>query len=69
MNIYRNVENGKLYMLERLILDIKYTNRNSNAGIYPEPYKHQERLDVFKSKDKLECEKFVEENFSFVFEI
>jgi hypothetical protein len=63
MNIYRNLENKKLYTIEHLILDIKHLNRNANAGIYATPYKFQGEEMVLKSKDKTECELFVSQNF------
>lgn len=39
MNLYRHKENGKLYTIEHLILDIKHLNCNGFSGIYATPYK------------------------------
>lgn len=46
MHIFRHAGNGKLYILEDLILDIRYTNRNQFSGIYAHPYNH--KSDVIK---------------------
>lgn len=66
MKIYRNKADGQLYTIEHLIKDIKFLNRNANSGIYATPYKHSGKELVFKSKDKDECEKYVEDNFELI---
>ncbi len=63
MNIYRNIENKKLYTIDRRVLDINKLNNNSDAGIYAEPYKWNGETIVHKSKDEKECKLFVSQNF------
>jgi len=66
MNIYRNIENKKLYTIERLVRDIKHLNRNAFAGIYAEPYNWKGGVIHYNSKDESECNTFVENNFKIV---
>ena len=69
MKIYRNLENKKLYIIDRLILDIKKLNKNADAGIYAKPYKWQGETIVYKSKDEDKCKIFVKQNFLVVAEL
>lgn len=69
MNLYRNNKNKKLYTIERLVLDIKFCNRNARAGIYAEPYKHNNTLEKFLSKSKSDCMSYVDCNFELISEI
>jgi hypothetical protein len=66
MNIYRNKENKKLYIIEHLILDIKHLNRNAFAGIYAQPYNWKGEQINLQSKNQEECRSFVEQNFEIV---
>lgn len=68
MKIYRHKTDGKLYTIKHLIKDIKFLNRNANAGIYATPYKHSGEELVFKNKVQVDCENFVFENFELVAE-
>ena len=69
MHIYRNKENKKLYSIEHLILDIKFTNANSNAGIYASPYNHTGERIEFKNKNENQCKKYVNDNFEIVAQV
>lgn len=66
MNIYRNIDNGKLYTINHLIKDIKHLNNNEFAGIYATPYNHNNEEIIFKSKDVDLCNSFVSKNFNLV---
>lgn len=66
MNIYRNKENKKLYIIEHLILDIRFLNRNAFAGIYANPYNWKSKGIIFRNQNHDECKLFVEENFEVV---
>lgn len=63
MNIYRNKKNRKLYTIDHLVLDYKFTNRNGNAGIYADPYKWNGERIILKSKNHDECNSFVKNDF------
>ncbi len=64
MTIYRNKNNKLLYIIEHLILDIRFLNNNSNAGIYAYPYKNTGEKTVYKSKSTQDCLNFVNNNFT-----
>lgn len=59
-------KNKKLYTIDHLVLDYKYTNRNANAGIYASPYNWNGEQIVLKSKDHDECDLFLKENFEII---
>lgn len=63
MTIFRHKKTNILYTIEHIVLDIKHTNNNENAGMYCKPYKSSGNIIHFKSKDKDKCYNFVEENF------
>jgi len=68
MNIYKHKKNQLLYEIEHLIHDIRFTNRNANAGIYanpylPQDYNNPENKIIFLSRNHQECINFVNENF------
>ena len=64
MTIYRNKNNELLYTIEHLILDLRFLNNNSNAGIYCYPYINTGEKIVFKSRSILDCLNFVHNNFT-----
>lgn len=67
MNIYRHKENKKLYTIEHLILDIRFSNLNEFAGIYAYPYNRQcDDVIMFRNKNHHECKTFIEQNFKIV---
>ena len=75
MNLYRNKENKKLYIIEQCFRDINHLNHNEFSGIDAYPYEHDGNII---SHHKGYCkyidiefnpEKFVEDNFEKVSEI
>jgi hypothetical protein len=66
MNIFRNNKDQRLYTISHLIKDIRHLNNNGFAGIYAEPFKWDGEQMVFYSKNHLECQTFVSENFTIV---
>ncbi len=74
MNLYRYKENGRLYTVEHLILDIHHLNRNGFAGIYATPYKWEGDVIRYTKEgraygESFEPEKFFKENFELVAEL
>ena len=51
MTIFRNKENGLLYTIEHLVLDIRFTNNNEFSGVYCKSYKHNSDVISFKNKN------------------
>lgn len=73
-NLYRNLNNNKLYILEHLIRDIKHLSNNGFAGIYAFPYfKNRYRIDettiIFYNRDHSKCKEFIEKNFIKAYQI
>lgn len=66
MNIYRNKQNQKLYIIDHLIRDIRYLNNNEFAGIYAIPFKWKGEQIVFKSRNISKCNEFVSGTFNLV---
>jgi len=69
MKLYRNNQNSKLYTIEHLILDIKFTNRNENTGIYAYPFNFNGDVIKFLNRDHNKCNQFVVDNFTQVCEL
>ena len=74
MNLYRNKDNGFLYIIEHLIYDIRFMNCNAFAGIYARPYKWKGQTIRYTINNKPFDEpfnplKFVEDNFEKVTEL
>lgn len=84
MNLYRYKENGRLYTVEHLILDIHpvehlildihHLNCNGFAGIYATPYKWDGDIIRYTKDGRtygepFEPEKFFQENFEKVAEL
>lgn len=63
MTIYRNKSNNLLYTIEHLVLDVRFTNRNENAGIYAHPYNWKGDKIVYRNRNYNQCSKFIENNF------
>lgn len=59
MYIWKHKETGKNYMLEHLILDIRFTNRNAFAGIYAYPYGHTSEVLQCVTKDQNQIKEFI----------
>ncbi len=66
MTLFRNNLNGQLYQIEHLIRDYKHLNRNAFSGIYANYYFGNAESLMFISLDKIECEKFVNDNFEMI---
>lgn len=66
MNIYRNLDDNRLYLISHLKRDAKRLNNNGFAGIYASPYDFEGDEIRFLSKDNDKCLLFVENNFKIV---
>lgn len=81
--IYRHRQNGKLYTIEQILVDIRFTNGNEFAGVYAHPYKWETKNNdpfhtdvifhktqgLLKEVKEAEGRKWVDDNFERVAEL
>lgn len=76
-NIYKHKENGKLYTIEQLVVDMKFADCGSRTGIYAYPYRWDgESIEYTKGQHirnstihEYNPKKFVSDNFEIAGEI
>jgi len=56
MNIYRHKTNGKLYILEHILISMRL-DRNMSAGIFAYPFLHKGEILRFTNQDSVEQQK------------
>lgn len=51
IHLYRHKQNGKLYTITHIVLDIYHLNRNGFSGIEAKPYKWQGDIVTHRLED------------------
>lgn len=64
MKIFRHDENCELYVIEFLIKDTRFLNRNARAGVYALPFLHQGKPITYLTQSVEEMDDFVFQFFT-----